>query len=102
MIFHKILKNHLKDKRIKYINSHTKNISSHSLKERMYLESTIPSNRQAILKRLLETKKICRFLEAHSPLSAIIAEQVFYKDKHGKKIEFEVSVSSIALYIVSN
>jgi phosphoenolpyruvate phosphomutase len=68
---------------------HTKNISSHSLKERMYLESTIPSNRQAILKRLLETKKICRFLEAHSPLSAIIAEQVFYKDKHGKKIEFD-------------
>ena len=68
---------------------HTKNISSHSLKERMYLESTIPSNRQAILKRLLEAKKICRFLEAHSPLSAIIAEQVFYKDKYGNKIEFD-------------
>ena len=68
---------------------HTKNISSHSLKERMYLESTIPSNRQAILKRLLEAKKICRFLEAHSPLSAIIAEQVFHKDKYGNKIEFD-------------
>ena len=68
---------------------HTKNISSHSLKERMYLESTIPSNRQVILKRLLEAKNICRFLEAHSPLSAIIAEQVFYKDKNGKKIEFD-------------
>jgi phosphoenolpyruvate mutase len=68
---------------------HTKNISSHSLKERMYMESTVPSNRQAMLKRLLETKKICRFLEAHSPLSAIIAEQVFYKNKHGKKIEFD-------------
>ena len=68
---------------------HTKNISSHSLKERMYMESTIPSNRQAILKRLLEAKSICRFLEAHSPLSAIIAEQVFYKNKNGKKIEFD-------------
>ena len=68
---------------------HTKNISSHSLKERMYMESTIPSNRQAILKRLLEAKRICRFLEAHSPLSAIIAEQVFYKNKNGKKIEFD-------------
>ena len=68
---------------------HTKNISSHSLKERMYMESTIPSNRQAILKRLLEAKSICRFLEAHSPLSAIIAEQVYYKNKNGKKIEFD-------------
>lgn len=68
---------------------HTKNISSHSLKERMYMESTIPSNRQAILKRLLEAKSICRFLEAHSPLSAIIAEQVSYKNKNGKKIEFD-------------
>ena len=68
---------------------HTKNISSHSLKERMHMESTIPSNRQAILKRLLEAKNICRFLEAHSPLSAIIAEQVFYKNKNGKKIEFD-------------
>ena len=36
---------------------HTKNISSHSLKERMYLESTNPSSRQAILKRLLDAKK---------------------------------------------
>ena len=64
---------------------HTKNISSHSLKERMYLESTLPSNRQAILKRVLGAKKISRFLEAHSPLSAIIAEQVYYKNKQGKK-----------------
>ena len=68
---------------------HTKNISSHSLKERMYFESTIASNRQAMLKRLLKAKKLCRFLEAHSPLSAIIAEQVFYKNKQGKRIEFD-------------
>ena len=68
---------------------HTKNISSHSLKERMYLESTNPSSRQAILKRLLDAKSISRFLEAHSPLSAIIAEQVYYKNKQGKKIEFD-------------
>ena len=68
---------------------YTKNISSHSLKERMYLESTVPSNRQEILRRLLEAKKISRFLEAHSPLSAIIAEQVYYKNKQGKIIEFD-------------
>ena len=29
-----------------------------------------------------------RILEAHSPLSAIIAEKTFYKNKNGKKIEF--------------
>ena len=68
---------------------HTKNISSHSLKERMHFESTISTSRQAILKRLLNAKKMCRFLEAHSPLSAIIAEQVYYKCKSGKKIEFD-------------
>ena len=68
---------------------HTKNISSKFLKKSMYLESTIPTNRQSTLKRLLEAKKICRFLEAHSPLSAIIAEQVFYKNKIGEKIEFD-------------
>ena len=68
---------------------HTKNISSHSLKERMHFESTISTSRQAILKRLLNAKKMCRFLEAHSPLSAIIAEQVSYKCKNGKKIEFD-------------
>ena len=68
---------------------HTKNISSYTLKERMYLDSTIPSNRQAMLKRLLEAKNLCRFLEAHSPLSAIIAEKVFHKDKKGTKIEFD-------------
>jgi phosphoenolpyruvate phosphomutase / 2-hydroxyethylphosphonate cytidylyltransferase len=68
---------------------HTKNISSHSLKEIMYSELTVPSNRQATLKRLLQAKNISRFLEAHSPLSAIIAEQVYYKNKQGKKIEFD-------------
>ena len=68
---------------------HTKNISSYSLKERMHIDSTIPSNRQLILKRLIEAKKLCKFLEAHSPLSAIIAEKVFYKNKKGNKIEFD-------------
>ena len=68
---------------------HTKNISSNFLKEQMYLESTVPSSRQAVLKRLIEAKNISRFIEAHSPLSAIIAENIFYKNKKGKKIEFD-------------
>ena len=68
---------------------YTKNVSSHFLKERIYLEATIPSGRQHMLKRLLTTNKIVRFLETHSPLSAIIAEQALYKNKYGKKIEFD-------------
>ena len=68
---------------------HTKNISSHSIKDRMYADATLPSNRQETLRRLLEAKKLSRFIEAHSPLSAIIAEQTFYKNKNGRKIEFD-------------
>ena len=68
---------------------HTRNISSNFLKEKMYLEATVPSSRQSILKRLIKAKNLNRFIEAHSPLSAIIAENVFYKNKKGKKIEFD-------------
>ena len=68
---------------------YTKNISSYSLKERMYFETMTPPNRQAILKRLLDSKKIIKILETHSPLSAIIAEQIYYNDKRGRKIEFD-------------
>ena len=38
---------------------------------------------------MLQAKKLSRFIEAHSPLSAIIAEQIFYKNKRGQKIEFD-------------
>jgi phosphoenolpyruvate phosphomutase len=68
---------------------HTKNISSSSMQTRMYEEGLIPSNRQNLLKRLIETKDICRILETHSPLSAIIAEKVFHSNKNKKKIEFD-------------
>lgn len=68
---------------------HTQNISSSSLRTRMYEEGLIPSNRQNLLKRLIESKDICRILETHSPLSAIIAEKVFYRNKNKKKIEFD-------------
>ena len=59
------------------------------LKERIHEEVTTPSNRQMILKRLLKAKSLSRFIEAHSPLSAIIAEKTFYNDKQGKKFEFD-------------
>ena len=68
---------------------YTKDVSSFALKERIYEEATTPSNRQMILKRLLKAKSLSRFIEAHSPLSAIIAEKTFYNDKQGKKFEFD-------------
>jgi len=68
---------------------YTKNISSSNMQNRIYEEGLIPANRQTLLKRLIETKDICRILETHSPLSAIIAEKVFYKTNSKKKIEFD-------------
>ncbi|MAH97793.1 MAG: phosphoenolpyruvate mutase [Euryarchaeota archaeon] len=68
---------------------YTKNISSFALKERIHQEATTPSNRQLILKRLIEAKNLSRFIEAHSPLSAIIAEKTFHVNKNGKKLEFD-------------
>ena len=60
---------------------HTKNISSTELiaayNQRLNSKFTKSSN----LKRLLNSKKIVRILETHSPISAIIAENVNYKNK---------------------
>tara|TARA_B100001057_G_scaffold313582_2_gene313731 strand:+ start:1964 stop:3265 length:1302 start_codon:yes stop_codon:yes gene_type:complete len=63
---------------------YTKNISSTSIKARV-IDNLIPSSRVSILKRLLDSKKIVRFIEAHSPLSGLIVENVKYV--RGKNIE---------------
>ena len=68
---------------------YTKDVSSFALKQRIHEEAITPSNRQMILKRLLKAKSLSRFIEAHSPLSAIIAEKTFYNDRQGKKFEFD-------------
>ncbi len=67
---------------------HTKNISSSSLQSNMFKNGLINSTRQTYFRRILESKKICRILETHSPLSALIAENVFYEEK-GEKFEFD-------------
>ena len=64
---------------------HTKGISSSAIRERIYLDNTSPDYRRGLLRRLLLTKNFCRFIETHSPLSAIIAEKAFYKNKKNKK-----------------
>jgi len=52
---------------------YTKNISSTAIKAKLTTQLT-PTSRVSILKRLLNTKGLLRVLEAHSPLSGLIAE----------------------------
>ncbi len=68
---------------------HTKDISSSSLSQRMFNQNIMPMNRMSSLKRMLEYKKFCRIIETHSPLSALIAENTFIKNKNGTKNEFD-------------
>jgi phosphoenolpyruvate phosphomutase / 2-hydroxyethylphosphonate cytidylyltransferase len=68
---------------------HTKNISSSIIFEKMkYLNKDL-SSRTNTLKRIIETKKFCRIIEAHSPLSALITENLIYREKNGQLSEFD-------------
>lgn len=69
--------------------SHTKDISSSSLQKKFIEESMLPYKNGDYLKRLIKSKNIVRIVETHSPLSAIIAENVFYTRKDGQKSEFD-------------
>ncbi len=61
---------------------YTKGVSSTALaKEQKKLFNT-SEIRLKSLKRLLNSKKILRFIETHNPISAIIAENVNYKNKN--------------------
>ena len=51
-----------------------------------------PTSRVSLLKRILENKKIVRVLEAHSPLSGLIAENTKINNK--TTIEFDAMWSS--------
>jgi phosphoenolpyruvate mutase len=69
--------------------SHTKNISSSGLSQRMFNQNMMPMNRMSSLKRMLNHKKFCRIIETHSPLAALIAENTFILNKDGTKNEFD-------------
>jgi len=68
---------------------YTKDISSSKLFENIRQIGISPDSRRASLKRLINSKKIVRILEAHSPLSALIGEKVkvnknnFFKEFDG-------------------
>ncbi len=57
---------------------YTKNISSSSIKSSL-INYLTPTSRVSILKRLIESKKIVRILESHSPLSGLIAENMKFQ-----------------------
>ncbi len=63
---------------------YTKKISSSSIKSSLINHLT-PTSRVSILRRLLDSKKIIKVLESHSPLSGLIAENIKFERK--KNIE---------------
>ena len=67
---------------------HTKGVSSSALINHLNQISVTPDIRRSLLRRTIESNKISKFLEAHSPLSAIIGENTLI-EKKGKKIGFD-------------
>jgi len=53
---------------------YTKGVSSQMLMSQLQALGTTPDIRRQTLKRLLASKPISRFIEAHNPLSALVAE----------------------------
>ena len=67
--------------------SHKRCILSYFFINHLNQISVTPDIRRSLLRRTIESKKISKFLEAHSPLSAIIGENTFIEKK--KKIGFD-------------
>lgn len=53
---------------------YTEGVSSTAMAQQLQALGTTPDLRRATLRRLLEAKSISRFIEAHNPISALIAE----------------------------
>jgi len=73
--------------------SYTEGISSSLLNEKIKLIGTTPDLRRNKLLRLLDAKPIVRVIEAHSGLSALIAENII-EHRENKKEEFDAVWSS--------
>ena len=67
---------------------YTKGISSDAITKFHNLSLVTPDSRRGMFRRLLEIKKISRFIEAHSPISALIGENISITKK-GKKLTFD-------------
>ena len=66
----------------------TKNISSTSIRSKVLELGSNSASKRNMLERLISSKKLVRIIEAHSPLSAIIAEKISFDTKTEKK-EFD-------------
>jgi len=64
---------------------YTKGASSTALSSNQILLGTTPENRLKKLKRSLDVKPLLRFIETHSPISAIIAENINLRTKNELK-----------------
>lgn len=67
---------------------YTKEVSSSGMVENLLSVGTTPEIRKGTLKRLLRAKPLARFIEAHSPISALIAENAKV-EVGGKVKEFD-------------
>jgi phosphoenolpyruvate phosphomutase len=68
---------------------YTKGISSTSLQKYFFEQTQLPINNGQYLKRLINSKDITRIIETHSPLSALIAENISYSKNKNQKKEFD-------------
>ena len=66
--------------------AYTRGVSSTRLAKDLHLNRASPSQRQKMLRRLIQSKKIVRIMEAHSPISAIISENIIFDELSIKKI----------------
>lgn len=67
---------------------YTQGVSSSSMIEQMQGLGTTPDIRRKTLRRLLASKPISRFMEAHNPISALIVEHAKV-EKNDKIIQFD-------------
>ena len=64
---------------------YTQGISSSKIVTKYNDDSITPERRLSTLKRLIENKNISRFIETHSPISALIAQNISVNDSQNVK-----------------
>lgn len=67
---------------------YTRGVSSEALSKSQSLGLSTPYSRVSMLRRLLDIKKISRFIEVHNPLSALIVENLSLK-KGNRNLSFD-------------
>ena len=84
----------IRDNCIKVLNSYggklieipyTSGVSASQISRAFYANRALPLQRQKLLRRLIDSKKIVRIMEAHSPISALISENVIYEAEYSNR-----------------